>query len=102
MRSSSGAQHALASETARQESRPTDRFVGDALSDICKLILWPENTAPHLAAAIEKFSGESCSIRTAERYLGGHSDWSSDAQAAIITEILKRKGMRNARVISRQ
>jgi len=89
-------------ETVRQESRETDNFVGDALSHICKLILWPENTAPHLAAAIEKFSGSQCSTRTAERYLGGHSDWSSDAQAAVITEILKRKGMRNVRVTGRK
>jgi hypothetical protein len=91
-----------ARDISRHESRETDKVVGDSLGAICKLVLWPENTAPHLAAAIEKFSGEPCSTRTAERYLGGHSDWSSDAQAAIITEVLKRKGMRNVKIVPRR
>jgi hypothetical protein len=89
-------------ESGRQDCPEPDRFVGDALADICKLILWPENTAPHLAAAIEKFSGNSCSTRTAERYLGGHSDWSSEAQATIVTEILRRRGVRNLKVSARR
>lgn len=82
-------------ETGRQESRDTDRSVGDVLSNICKLVLWPENTAAYLAAEAD------CSVRQAERFLGGHCEWSGDAQAAVIAEILRRKKMRNVKVVAR-
>jgi hypothetical protein len=38
----------------------------------------------------------------AERYLGGHCDWSGDAVAAIMSEILKRRGMRNFKVLPKR
>jgi hypothetical protein len=83
-------------EIVRQERRATDTSVGDdVLANIAKHILWPENTAPELAAAC------GCSTRMAERYLGGHCEWSGDAIAAIMGEILKRRGMRNVRVKAR-
>lgn len=84
------------SEIVRQQCRQTDVSVGDILSEIAKRILWPENTAAHLAAA------SSCSVRQAERFLGGHSEWSGDATAAIVAEILHRKRIRNVRVAARQ
>jgi hypothetical protein len=96
MRSVSGAQHAPAIEIDRQASREDDRFVGDALAGICKLILWPENTAAYLAAAAK------CSTRQAERFLGGHCEWSGAAQAAVITEVLNRRGMRNVKIVPRR
>ena len=95
MQGTSGVQRSTASESDRHESRDTDRSVGDVLSNICKLVLWPENTAAYLAAAC------GCSVRQAERYLGGH-EWSGDATAAVITEILVRKKMRNVRVTARK
>lgn len=95
MRSISAARAAPAIETVRQERRDTDTSVGDVLSDIAKLTLWPENTAPCLAAAC------GCSVRMAERYLGGHCDWSGDAIAAVVAEILKRHSMRNVKVRAR-
>jgi hypothetical protein len=82
-------------ETVRQDRQPTDISDGDVLSDIAKRVLWPENTAPNLAAAC------GCSVRQAERYLGGH-EWSGDATAAVISEILKRRKMRNVRVTARR
>ena len=82
-------------ETSRQARRETDTSVGDVLSNICKLILWPENTAACLAAEAD------CSVRQAERFLGGHCEWSGDAQAAVIAEILRRKKMRNVRIVAR-
>lgn len=85
-----------ARETDRQACRETDTSVGDVLSDIAKFVLWPENTAPNLAAAC------GCSVRQAERILGGHCDWSGDATAAVIAEILLRKKMRNVRVTARK
>lgn len=92
----SGAQRALATETVRQDWRPSDRSVGDVLSDISKLVLWPENTAAHIAAVA------GCSVRQAERFLGGHCEWSGDAVAAVMQEILIRRGTRNLRVKPRQ
>jgi len=83
-------------ETGRHGWRPTDRVVGDVLTEIAKRILWTENTAPCLAAAC------GCSVRQAERILGGHCEWSGDATAAIISEILERKKMRNVRVTARK
>jgi hypothetical protein len=84
-----------ARETARQGCRSTDTSVGDVLSDIAKRTLWPENTAPNLAAAC------GCSVRMAERYLGGHCDWSGDAVAAVMQEILNRRKLRNVRIRAR-
>lgn len=95
MRSSLGTAPARAIETVRQDWRETDTSVGDVLANIAKLVLWPENTAPSLAAAC------GCSVRQAERFLGGHCEWSGDAVAAIMAEILKRRGMRNVRVKAR-
>ena len=79
-------------ESDRHESRETDRSVGGVLADICRFVLWPENTAPCLASAAD------CSVRQAERFLGGHCEWSGDAQAAVFQEILKRRGVRHLRV----
>lgn len=81
-----------ASESGRQLRRQADTSVGDVLTDIAKRVLWPENTAAHIAAAAR------CSVRQAERCLGGHCDWSGDAVAAIIGEIVKRRGMRNIKI----
>lgn len=71
--------------------QPTDQMVESVLSDIAKT-LWPANTAAHVAALV------GCEVRSAERYLGGQREWSGDAVAAIVGEILKRHGMRNVRV----
>lgn len=96
MRSVSAAAREAAIENDRQESRETDTSVGDVLADIAKQVLWPENTAPSLATAC------GCSVRQAERFLGGHCEWSGDAVAAIMSEILLRKGMRNVKVAPRR
>ena len=95
MRLSSQRAYDCAMEIGRQICREPDVEVGDALSDIAKLILWPDNTAPHLAALC------GCSVRQAERYLGGECEWSGDAVAAVITEILNRRRVRHVRVRSR-
>lgn len=85
---------ARASEIVRPDDRATDHLVGDTLADIART-LWPEGTAPNLAAVI------GCEVRTAERYLGGQREWSGDAIAAIVAEILARHKMRNVRVRAR-
>lgn len=86
----------VARESVRQVCQPTDTSVGDVLSDIARHVLWRENTAPNLASAC------GCSVRQAERFLGGHCEWSGDATAAVIAEILHRKKMRNVRVTARK
>lgn len=83
-----------ATEISRRDWRSTDTSDGDVLTDIAKRVLWPGNTAASLAAA------SGCSVRQAERYLGGH-EWSGDAVAAVMQEILNRRGMRNVRVVKR-
>ena len=70
----------------------SDRTV---LSSVART-LWPHKTAAHLAAAT------NCSVRAAEMYLGGQREWSGDAIAAIVSEILKRHAMRNVKVSARR
>lgn len=79
-------------EIIRPDCRDTDRLVASPgiLTDISKKILWIDATAPCLAAEIGRARGEPCPVRTAERYLAGHRDWSSDAVSVIIAEILRR------------
>lgn len=80
-----------ATETDRPSVRSTDHLVGDVLADIAST-LWPTNTAANIASEV------GCTVRAAERYLGGQRDWSGDAIAAIVAEILKRHGMRNFKI----
>ena len=75
---------------------PTDQDVADVLKDIVQLVLWPDNSAPELAAKI------GCDARTVERYFEGSRNWSGDAITAIFEEILARKKMRNVRVVARR
>lgn len=70
-------------------------MVGSVLADIART-LWPENTAPGIAAAC------GCSVRAAERYLGGQREWSGDAIAAIVAEIMRRHGARNVKVVPKR
>jgi hypothetical protein len=66
-------------------------MVGSVLSDVAAA-LWPTSTAANIAAVV------GCSVRAAERYLGGQREWSGDAIAAIVAEILSRHKMRNVRI----
>lgn len=95
MRTSTAAVAAASRETVRthvQSASPSEQsFV---LADVARL-LWPKNTAAHVASIV------GCSVRAAEMYLAGDREWSGDALAALIAEILKRHGMRNVRVKAR-
>lgn len=95
MRALSAVPKSEPTETDRQDWRETDTSVGEVLSDIAKRVLWPENTAPSLAAVC------GCSVRQAERFLGGRCEFSGPAIAAIVSEILKRHSMRNVKVRAR-
>lgn len=81
-------------ENDRPVVRQDEQLFGDVLSEIATT-LWPDNTAANIAASAD------CSVRAAEYYLGGQRDWSGDAIAAIVSEILKRHKMRNVRVAKR-
>lgn len=74
----------------RPSCRAPGQMAGSVLADIAKKVLWPESTAPCLAAAIGRARGRPCHPRTAERYLGGQRDWSDDALGVIIAEIMRR------------
>jgi hypothetical protein len=86
-------------EDARAIDRPygreKDQLVESVLSEISRT-LWPTNTAANIAALV------GCSVRAAERYLGGQREWSGDAIAVIVSEILKRHHMRNVKVAARR
>lgn len=79
----------------RTAVRQDEQLFGSTLADIAKT-LWPHKTAAQIAAAV------GCSERAAEFYLAGDRDWSGDAIAAIVSEILKRHQMRNVRVTARK
>jgi hypothetical protein len=64
------------------------------LSNVARM-LWPHKTSAHIAALV------GCSVRAAEMYLAGDREWSGDALAAIVSEILKRHSMRNLKVTKR-
>lgn len=97
MRAISQSEVANATKTVRPDDRETDQLAGTVLKDIAYM-LWPQYTAQCLADEIGKARGLECDPRVAERYLGGQRDWSSDAVAVIVAEILKRHAMRNVRV----
>ena len=95
MRRSSALAPSRAIETARTVERDTEHLFGSCLSEIAAT-LWPHKTAAHIAAAV------GCSMRAAEMYLAGDREWSGDALAAIVSEILKRHAMRNVKIAPRQ
>jgi hypothetical protein len=66
-----------------------------ALSNVARL-LWPLKTAAHIAAAA------GCSERAAVFYLACERQWSGDAIAAIVSEILRRHSMRNVKVVPKR
>jgi hypothetical protein len=92
MRVLSTARAERASESVRTPVRRDEQSFGSILSDVARL-LWPTKTAAHVAAIV------GCTERAAEFYLSGQREWSGDALAAIVAEILKRHHMRNVRVI---
>lgn len=92
MREVSGAARVAAIKTVRPFGREDE--AGSVLSDIAST-LWPTNTAAHIASLV------GCSVRAAERYLGGQREWSGDAVAVIVAEILKRHSMRNVKITKR-
>jgi hypothetical protein len=71
-----------------------EQLFGSVLSQVART-LWPHKTAANIAACA------NCSVRAAEFYLAGERDWSGDAIAAIVAEILKRHSMRNVSVRAR-
>ena len=81
-------------ETVRTPDRQDEQLFGACLADVART-LWPSKTAAHIAAAA------GCSERAAEFYLAGEREWSGDALAAIVSEILKRHAMRNVRIVKR-
>lgn len=80
--------------TARNELRATEGSFGSVFSDIARL-LWPKNTAANVAAIT------GCSVRMVEFYLAGTHDWSGDAIAALLAEIMRRHGARNLKITKR-
>jgi len=88
-------------EIDRPVGPDTDQSVADVLEDIAKT-LWPKHTAANLAARIILPNGKHPDTRTVERYFEGSREWSGDAIAAIVSEILKRHQMRNVRVTARK
>ena len=79
---------------ARADFSGDEQLFGSVLSQVARM-LWPQKTAANIAAVA------NCSVRAAEFYLAGQREWSGDAVAAIVIEILKRHAMRNVKVMAR-
>ena len=79
----------------RTDVQADEQLFGSCLAEIART-LWPSKTAINIAAAA------GCSERAAEFYLSGQRDWSGDAIAAIVSEILQRHKMRNVKVVPRR
>jgi hypothetical protein len=82
-------------ESRRTEIRGTEQLFGSILGDVARL-LFPHKTAAHIAALV------GCSDRAAEMYLAGDREWSGDAVAAIVAEILRRHAVRNIKITKRE
>ena len=96
MRGLSQAASARSIQTARRVFSLGEESYGSVLTDIAIMLWPPPKTAAQVASAI------GCGERNAELCLAGKQNWSGDAVAAIVAEILKRHGMRNAKVIARK
>lgn len=95
MRAVSSAALAPAIESDRTGIRPTEHLFGSIFGDIARL-LWPHKTAAHVAAAV------GCSERGAEMWLAGDREWSGDAVAVLVAEVLKRHHVRGVKVAARK
>ncbi len=94
MGAASAVSRAGAIETSRTPDRGDEQVFGSVLSDVARM-LWPSKTAANVAAIA------GCTERAAEFWLSGQREWSGDALAAIIAEILKRHSVRNVKVRAR-
>lgn len=82
--------------TARSDFQSTEENYGNVLTDLARYLYPPPKTAAQIAAAIK------CSERNIEFCLSGKQEWSGDAIAHFISEILRRHGMRNFKVVRRK
>jgi hypothetical protein len=98
MQTASGLALARATKTARtgvRNDKNGEHVFAFVIADIARMLWPPPKTAAQVAAAI------GCSERAAEFYLSGDREWSGDAIAIIVSEILRRHHMRNVRIINR-
>ena len=79
----------------RNLQKPEENF-GSILTDIARYLYPPPKTAAQIAAVV------GCSERNAELCLSGKQQWSGDAVAVFVTEILHRHKMRNVKIVSRE
>jgi hypothetical protein len=82
-------------QTNRTTAPESEQSFAPVIADIARMLWPPPKTAAQVAAAI------GCSERAAEFYLSGDREWSGDAIAIIVAEILRRHHMRNAKVVPR-
>ena len=95
MASASRTTHQASIEIARSLVRPEEHLYGSIFGDIARL-LWPHKTAANLAALV------GCTERAAEFYLASDREWSGDAIAAVVAEIMRRHGARNLKITKRE
>src|SRR5882757_1427360 len=88
-------EHTEIERTFVRNDRNDEHVFGSVLADVAR-VLWPTKTAANVAALA------GCTERAVEFYLAGQRDWSGDALAAIVTEILRRHAMRNLKILPRR
>lgn len=89
------AREETATEIDRNALRDTEADFGLVLNAIAQKLYPPPNTAAQIAAELP------CSVRLIEMYFEGRLDWSDTAIVFLISEILRRKRMRNFKVTKR-
>lgn len=96
MRTGSAIAVARATEIVRNGLRATETDFGEVLSEIARKLYPPPNTAAQIAAELR------CSVRIIELYFEGKQEWSGNAVAFIVGEILRRHHFRNFKVEARE
>lgn len=86
---------ALSPEIIRSQLRDTEMDFGEVLNALARKLYPPPNTAAQIAAELP------CSVRLIELYFEGKQQWSGEAVAFLVSEILRRHRMRNFKIKAR-
>lgn len=93
MRAESQAVRLTATKTVRSHLQDTEESFG--ITELARHLFPAPNTAAQIASELR------CSVRNVELCLSGKQNWSGDAVALFVGEVLRRHKMRNFRVMAR-
>lgn len=94
MGAESQAAHAAATKFDRSGFQSTEESFG--ITELARSLYPAPNTAAQIATEL------GCSVRNIELCLSGKQNWSGDAVAVFVGEVLRRHKMRNFKVIPKR